>query len=156
MSLEVGDIVEGKVTGITGFGAFVALPEGDDGLVHISEMSDDYVEKVDDYITKGQELKVKVISIAEDGKIGLSIKQAGGPKLEKKVQVERPRPERKTVEENSKSLMEEPRELNFNRNQKSDGSFEDMMSQFLKDSNERHSDIKARENKRGPGAKSNR
>lgn len=75
MQIEVGSILEGKVTGITKFGAFVDLPEGKSGMVHISEISNTYVENVSDFLTVGQEVKVKVITINENGKIGLSIKK---------------------------------------------------------------------------------
>ena len=61
MQLEVGAILEGKVTGITKFGAFVALPEGKSGLVHISEIANTYVSEVRDYVQDGQTVKVKII-----------------------------------------------------------------------------------------------
>lgn len=76
MRLEVGSIVEAKVTGITNFGAFVELPEGKKGMVHISEVAPTYVEKIADHLTVGQQVKVKVLSIGDDGKISLSIKKA--------------------------------------------------------------------------------
>ena len=73
MPLSVGEVVDGTVTGITNFGAFIQLPEGKSGLVHISEISQDYVEKVSDCLKKDQKVKVKVLSISPDGKISLSI-----------------------------------------------------------------------------------
>jgi len=76
MPLSVGEIVEGTVTGITNFGAFVELPDGKSGLVHISEVSHEYVEKVSDYLKKDQKVRVKILSISNDGKISLSIRQA--------------------------------------------------------------------------------
>ncbi len=75
MQIEIGSVLEGKVTGIMKFGAFVDLPDGKSGMVHISEISNTYVENVSDFLTVGQEVKVKVISINESGKIGLSIKK---------------------------------------------------------------------------------
>jgi len=75
MELETGAILEGKVTGITKFGAFVALPDGKSGLVHISELSNGYVSKVEDYVQLGQTVKVKLLSIGDAGKINLSIKR---------------------------------------------------------------------------------
>ena len=75
MSIEVGNTVEGVVTGITNFGAFVELSGGETGLVHISEIADTYVKNVEDYLSMREKIKVKVISIDDDGKIGLSIKQ---------------------------------------------------------------------------------
>ena len=69
MSLEVGAIVEGKVKGITNFGAFVELPEGKTGMVHISEIAKTYVSEIRDHVKEDQIVKVKVISISDDGKI---------------------------------------------------------------------------------------
>ena len=76
MPLEVGTIVEGKVTGITKFGAFVALPEGKSGLVHISEIANSFVSDVHEHVQMGQTVKVRVLSVSEEGKINLSIKRA--------------------------------------------------------------------------------
>ena len=76
MQIEVGSILEGKVTGIIKFGAFVELPEGKSGMVHISEISNTYVENVSDFLQEGQTVKVKVLAINENGKISLSIKKA--------------------------------------------------------------------------------
>ena len=79
MQMEVGDVLDGRVTGITAFGAFIALPNGKSGLVHISEVANTYVRDVHDFLSEQQEVKVKVLSISPDGKIGLSIKQAAPP-----------------------------------------------------------------------------
>ncbi|MFW6238288.1 MAG: S1 RNA-binding domain-containing protein [Halanaerobiales bacterium] len=79
MSIEVGSTVEGKVTGITNFGAFVELPGGNTGLVHISEVANTYVKDITNYLQEDEEVKVKVINIDDDGKIGLSIKQLEDP-----------------------------------------------------------------------------
>ncbi len=75
MELGIGTIHEGKVTGITKFGAFVALPEGKTGLVHISEIAHTYVSDINDHLSEGQEVKVKIINIDENGRINLSIKK---------------------------------------------------------------------------------
>ena len=75
MALEVGEGFEGKVTGITKFGAFVELEEGKTGMVHISEVSNSYVEDINQFLKEGDVVKVKVINITEDGKISLSIKK---------------------------------------------------------------------------------
>ena len=79
MEFGVGSILEGKVTGITKFGAFVSLPGGRSGLVHISEIAYSYVNDVKDYLTEGQEVKVKVIGIDDNNRINLSIKKAMDP-----------------------------------------------------------------------------
>ncbi|MBU5439297.1 S1 RNA-binding domain-containing protein [Tissierella sp. MSJ-40] len=126
MPVAVGEVVEGTVTGITNFGAFVQLPEGKSGLVHISEISHDYVEKVADYLKKDQKVKVKVLSISKEGKISLSIRQAK-PKTNKPVEIEWGKTDDK------QKFM----------------SFEDKLSKFLKDSNERQDQLKSRESKRG-------
>ncbi|WP_350343748.1 S1 domain-containing RNA-binding protein [Proteinivorax tanatarense] len=125
MSLEAGNIVTGTVTGITNFGAFVKLPEGETGLVHISEVADTYVKDINNFLKVDQEVKVKVISVDEKGKIGLSIRQASpNPKPKEKA---KPKPK------------------------KSSGpSFEDKLSKFLKDSDERQQILKRSvESKRG-------
>lgn len=130
MPVTVGKVVEGTVTGITNFGAFIQLPEGKSGLVHISEISDDYVEKVADYLKKDQKVKVKVLSISGDGKISLSIRQAK-PKTNNPVEIDWDK-----TDEKQKYM-----------------SFEDKLSKFLKDSNEKQDQLKTREGRRGPGQK---
>ena len=75
MQLETGAVLEGKVTGITKFGAFVGLPGDKSGLVHISEIANSYVSDINEHLKVGQTVKVKVIGI-NDGKINLSIKKA--------------------------------------------------------------------------------
>jgi len=79
MEFGVGSILDGKVTGITKFGAFVALPEGKSGLVHISEIAYSYVNEVSEHLKEGQEVKVKVIGIDQANRINLSIKQVAPP-----------------------------------------------------------------------------
>ena len=76
MSIEVGSKLQGKVTGITNFGAFVELPDGKTGLVHISEVADNYVKDINEHLSQGDQVEVKVINVGDDGKIGLSIKKA--------------------------------------------------------------------------------
>ncbi len=76
MSIEVGSKLKGKVTGITNFGAFVELPEGSTGLVHISEVADTYVKDINEFLKVGDQVDVKVMNVGKDGKIGLSIKKA--------------------------------------------------------------------------------
>lgn len=75
-TVEIGKIVDGIVTGITNFGAFVQLSDGKTGLCHISEIADSYVKSVADHLTEAQPVKVKIISVDEKGKVSLSIRQA--------------------------------------------------------------------------------
>jgi len=129
MPVSVGEVVDGTVTGITNFGAFIQLPEGKSGLVHISEISHDYVEKVADYLKKDQKVKVKVLSI-KDGKVSLSIRQAK-PKTNKPIEIEWNKPDDK------QKFM----------------SFEDKMNKFMKDSNEKMDQLKTRDNRKSSGIK---
>lgn len=76
MEIEVGAVLEGTVTSIAKFGAFVSLPERRSGLVHISEIAAAYVADVSDFLQVGQTVKVKVLAITPEGKINLSIKRA--------------------------------------------------------------------------------
>ncbi|NLY51332.1 MAG: S1 RNA-binding domain-containing protein [Firmicutes bacterium] len=84
MAIEVGSIVEGRVTGITNFGAFVELADGKTGLVHISEVADAYVRDINDYLKQNDRVKVKVINI-NGNKIGLSIKQVNSSGSDNRV-----------------------------------------------------------------------
>ena len=86
MQVEVGAIVEGKVTGLTNFGAFVSLPDGKTGMVHISEVAPTYVKEIRDYLTENQEVKVKVLSVGDDGRVSLSIKRAMEPEQQRPPQ----------------------------------------------------------------------
>lgn len=90
MEFAVGAIVEGKVTGITKFGAFVSLPGNKTGMVHISEVAHAYVSDINEHLTVGQEVKVKIIAIDPAGKINLSIKKT----VEAPARQERPRNDR--------------------------------------------------------------
>lgn len=122
MAIEVGSKLQGKVTGITNFGAFVELPEGQTGLVHISEVADNYVKDINEHLSRGDEVEVKVINVGDDGKIGLSIKKA-------KEAPKRPQPQK-------------PR--------KPEESFEQKMNRFIKDSDDRLTSLKKHtESKRG-------
>ncbi len=79
MSVDVGTIVEGTVVKITNYGAFVELPDGRSGLVHIREIADTYVKDVRDYLKEQEKVKVKVLGLNERGKLDLSVKQALSP-----------------------------------------------------------------------------
>ncbi|WP_028609590.1 S1 domain-containing RNA-binding protein [Paenibacillus harenae] len=163
MAIEVGAKLEGKVTGITHFGAFVDLSGGVTGLVHISEIADNYVKDVKDHLKIDDVVKVKVINVDKDGKIGLSIKQA----IDRPEGQPAPQQRERHSGGGSAGGMGGGGER-FNRggggggggrpfNKQSSGrpaygkpSFEDKMSRFLKDSEERISSLKKNtEGKRG-------
>lgn len=124
MEVTIGEIVDGKVVKTTNFGAFVRIAEGVEGLVHISELSHDFVKRVEDEVNVGDDVKVKIIS-NEDGKIALSIKE--------------------TVEKDTT-----PAEFDWiSGNEKSqDLSFEDKLNKFMKESNENLQQVRTRENKK--------
>lgn len=108
MALEVGEVFEGKVTGITKFGAFVAMPDGKNGLVHISEIANTYVNDINEFVKEGQVVKVRVIGIADGGKVNLSMKQAEAPAQPRPA---RPRYNRDNNRENNReNNTREPRE----------------------------------------------
>lgn len=136
MALEVGQIVEGKVSGITGFGAFIDLPDGETGLVHISEVARNYVKDINEHLTAGQTVKVKVLSLDERGKISLSIKKA-----------QEGAPRRRAAE----PFSGKPAEIDWDsEHDQKDMSFEDMMASFKQSSDARMLDIKRNvESKRG-------
>ena len=91
MAIEIGSTLEGKVTGIMNFGAFVSLSGGKSGLVHISEISNTFVKDVHDHLQVGQIVKVKVIDINDQGKINLSIKRVQVEEKKEEVREEAPK-----------------------------------------------------------------
>ena len=130
MQLEVGAILEGKVTGITKFGVFVELPNKVTGMVHISEVAATFVKEIRDFVTEGQTVKVKVLSIGEDGKISLSIKKAQAP-APRQSTARRP------------AFNGRPGDFEWQSSASRGGeSFEDMMSRFKATSDEKISDLK--------------
>ena len=149
MSIEVGSVVEGVVTGITNFGAFIELPEGKTGLVHISEVADVYVKDVHDFLTEKDKVKVKVLTIDERGKVGLSIKQLQEKKPEEQASAPKPGP-RSSFQPHRSSHGGQRDFKKPNRFNSSPASFEDRLSRFLKDSDERLTDLRRKtDSKRG-------
>ena len=145
MEPQVGSIVEGKVTAITKFGAFVSLPEGKSGLVHISEIAYTYVNDVKDYLQEGQTVKVKVISVDDSGRINLSIKKAQDPPPKPETASERPQQSR-------------PREVVFTGQRKAaePTTFEDKLKQFMASSDSKlseHHMNDRRSSRRGGGGR---
>ncbi len=136
MALEVGSIVEGRVTGITKFGAFVALEEGKSGLVHISEIANSFVSDVNQFVQLGQTVKVRVMSISPEGKINLSIKRALDPVADRPARTERaPAPSRPA---GAARPAAEP--LPQADGPSADVSFEERLKKFMQDSDSRMAD----------------
>lgn len=137
MSIEVGSKLQGKVTGITNFGAFVELPSGTTGLVHISEVAENYVKDINEFLKVGDEVEVKVINIEKDGKIGLSIKKA-----KENYGQQKPKPQTRP--------QSRPQSRKGGRTVTETVSFEDKLNRFLKDSEDRLSTLKRQtDSKRG-------
>lgn len=132
MQPEVGAVLEGKVSGITKFGAFVNLPGGGSGLVHISEIANAYVSDVSQYVSVGQTVKVKVIGINGD-KINLSIKRAE----ERESEARRPeRPQQPRPQQRPEPRREQPAAGQVAAPTE-DQAFEDKLKQFMKESDSR-------------------
>ena len=139
MQFNVGDIVEGKITGIKEYGVFADIGEGKSGMVHISEVANTYVNDINEFCKVGDTFKMKILSVSEEGKISLSIKKAqdNGAKndaYDKKPREKRvkPKPQAPVIDS---SYVWTP--------QKSESSsFEEMMNRFKATSDEKISDLK--------------
>lgn len=138
MGYEIGTIVEGKVSGISKFGAFVDLPDKTTGMIHISEVSQSYVNDINDFLKVGDNVKAMVIS-SENGKIALSIKKTQ-PKTEKKDINKRPKKSRKPYKPAPPVTAPGDYEWQSSRPE-APSSFEDMMSMFKKTSEDKISDL---------------
>ena len=123
MEFTPGDILEGTVRSIASFGAFINLPEGRTGLVHISEVATTFVTDIRQHLTEGQTVRVKLLNADERGRLSLSIKQAAEHQPEPRRTPEA-RPIRRTPQlQSSQPVRQEPE------------SFEEKLKQFMADSN---------------------
>jgi S1 RNA binding domain protein len=145
MQVEVGTILDGKITGLTNFGAFVELEGGKTGMVHISEVAGSYVNDIKDHLIVNQDVKVKVLSVSEDGKISLSIKKAMEPDLMPKQQQ---RPRSAPSKRPSGNVWQGGKSSSSNESQ----SFEDMLVKFKQVVEKKMTDLKhSTESKHGGG-----
>ncbi|MDL2323728.1 S1 RNA-binding domain-containing protein [Ruminococcaceae bacterium OttesenSCG-928-A16] len=152
MQLEVGSILEGKITGVKNFGAFVRLPDGTTGMVHISEVSNEYIQELSDVLNEGQMVNVKVMSISPEGKVALSIKRTqerpAGNGGAANSAPRAPRPQRSSRPADTGRVWQ-PRQAPA---PSGEPTFEDMMSKFKTQSEEKISDLKrVTEARRGGG-----
>ena len=156
MELEIGSIYEGKVTGITKFGAFVLLPMGKSGMVHISEVANTFVDDINNYLKEGQTVTVKLIAIDQQGRINLSIKKAL-PQPEQSQRPQRPagprpapRPQQSAPAPRAKSQppVFAPDQSTL---PKGDDSFASKLKAFMQSSESRLSDVKSRNDRSGGG-----
>ncbi len=167
MQFEVGTVLEGKVTGILKFGAFVDLGSGKSGMVHISEVANTYVNDIREHVTEGQTVKVKIIGISEDGKISLSMKKAlpreerpQRPQHQKPKQAPEPaakdketdsRPQHHAAKKPVRKEYVTIEDLEYAYEPKStvtDAGFEDMLSKFKMSSEDRMSGLKLQDIKK--------
>ena len=134
MPVEVGAVVEGKIKSITGFGAFVLLPDGRTGLVHISEVALGYVQDIKQFLKEHDLVRVKILSLDKNGRINLSIK--------------------KVIEEDMRSgkiSSSKPADIDWSKGSNSrPSSFEDMLNTFKKESEEKIQHLKAAKDQRRP------
>lgn len=130
MAVEVGSVVEGKVVSVMPFGAFVELEGGVNGLVHISEISTEYVQAVADHLKVGDMVKAKVVKVDENGKVSLSIKKR---MLDEQKQSRKPR----AGAPRSAGGSVRPADVDSFKSDTSDMSFEDLLSKFKSDSDEK-------------------
>lgn len=151
MELKIGDIVEGKITTITNFGVFADIGDGKSGMVHISEVARNYVNDIKEHVKVNDVVKMKVMTIGDDGKISLSIKRALPP--EKKPNDAPKRPQRSVPEKNTIDST-----YTWTPKKSEPASFEEMMNRFKQTSDEKFSDLKrknpdANRTKRGSGVR---
>ena len=135
MQLKVGDIVEGKITGITNFGLFADIGEGKSGMVHISEVARTYVNDIHDFVKENDVVKMKVLSVGEDGKISLSIKKALEPERKEGEKPQRRERKQFAPSKPDGSFIWTPKK-------EESSSFEEMMNRFKATSDEKFLDLK--------------
>ena len=145
MAIEVGMILDGKITRIEKYGAFVQLEDSQTGMVHISEVAPTFINEISDYVSVGQEVKVKVLAV-NNGRISLSMKQA----LPKDQQQQRKPRQQKPVRERTPRQpykpappVTSPGDYEWQSSRRSaPTTFEDMMSRFKQTSEDKMSDLK--------------
>ncbi len=131
MDIATNDVVQGRVAEVRDFGAFVWLDDGRKGLIHISEISDDYVKDIHNRIKPNQKVKIKVLSVKEDGRIELSLKQADSLEYTKP-----PKQEREHGHQPAKEYLGEPPKLNFLEDLSQPDEFDMMLKSFKRQSEE--------------------
>lgn len=145
MQLEIGGIYEGKVKSIAKYGAFINFENGQSGMVHISEVSGSFVSEIREFLEEGQTVRVKVLSIGDDGKISLSIKKADenyAPPDKKERRQPKAQQRRPFVSKPPAPMPGKPGDFEWKGSSNNSGDFEDMMSKFKKNSEEKISELK--------------
>ncbi len=145
MEFTAGQILEGKVKTITKFGAFIALPEGRSGLVHISEIAYTYVSEVRDFLTEGQEVKVQVLEVDDAGRINLSIKRAQ-PRPQQQSRPQQARPQTRPAQKPAARRDAVPA-MGEVLPPSNDRSFEDKLKAFMSESDSKMAGIRQYEHR---------
>ena len=149
MEIETGEVVQGRVAEVRDFGAFVWLEDGKKGLIHISEISDEYVKDIHNRVKPNQKVKVKVLSVKDDGRIELSLKQA-----EALDYTRPPKQEREHSHLPAAEYLGEPPVINFRDDHDAPDEFEIKLKLFKRQSEENLLDNKRNiERKRAGGDK---
>ncbi len=131
MQLKVGEILEGKIVSVKEYGVFVDMSDELSGMVHISEVANDYVKNINDFVKVGDTVKVKVLNIGEDGKVSLSIKRA------------LPMPKKSQSNGRDYAGQRKPNpNFEWSPSKPEPASFEEMMNRFKASSDEKFSDLK--------------
>ncbi|MDR1217414.1 MAG: S1 RNA-binding domain-containing protein [Oscillospiraceae bacterium] len=146
MDIEVGDIITGKVTGITKFGAFVTVASGKSGLVHISEIAHTFVNDVSEHLAVGQEVSVKVLG-AGPGKLNLSIKAATAPQFQSRPPRTGPAPRGNPA---PRPRQDAAPEAGY-----AEQSFEDRLKRFMQDSDSKISGLRMYSDRKSSRRRSN-
>ena len=143
--IEAGSIVEGKVVRIKPFGVIVQLENGGQGLVHISQIANGFVQDINDHVAIGDTVKVKVMSVDEENrKIALSIRDAL-PRANRPQQGFKPREHKNNYEPRGEKTSDS------SQSKEPVNDFEEKMKEWLKQSNERQAGINKRNNRRNGG-----
>ena len=145
MQLEIGKIYNGTVKAITQYGAFVDVEGGGSGMIHISEVANTYVNDIHEFLTEGQEIRVKVIGINDNGKVSLSLKKA------QEDDGTSPKPEGGSQNRQRRDKSPRPKPNIWEPKQtipQSEMTFEDRMSHFKQTSEERIGEGKRRTDRR--------
>ena len=130
MDISAGEVLQGRVAEVRDFGAFVWLDDGKKGLIHISEISDDFVKDIHNRVKPNQKVKIKVLSVKEDGRIELSLKQAESLEYTRPPKQEREHSHLPAVE-----YLGEPPNINFHSHD-SPEEFDQMLKAFKRVSEE--------------------
>ena len=144
----VGNVLEGQVTAIKEYGAFVSLSAGRSGLVHISQIASEYVKQVEDYLSVGDSVRVKVIDISDTGKISLSIKQVAPLDRKDGKKPEAPSERRASARSDSAPAGRPIKKDRQDAGKDKLNSLEEKLKKWMKSSEERMQDLASKQKRK--------